>query len=957
MHSHTLRLTATLVLLFFTGVLSRLSAQEVLSVKGNVALMNHIDNKVEELKNAEEVLFGMGTVENMTKAKAEIDQIRMGPGEEWEKEDKVKKIRSKYKITSKTRGTKKTFKKEVMADMALLFVTQIDSRTSEVIMMRPGQTEYRVEIRVERLGEAIGTGKAQLVSIKGGGGADADDGNERIKINIHLLPGSARSDARMIIQPYLVDCVSEDTVMNCEPVVFEGKKYHSLQNRRMAFNYTRNDILAKYFHNSVLLEDEGRVDFDTMLVVPKPDKKRTYKGPYTYTFEDYHHVYEEDGFEGTCLKPRPFKLLDFSPALANLKLTSEFYEEAESKIQNKAQDLSLSFEVGSDVLLDDPENERERDKLLKELQSYGSDLVNPVIEGGASPDGSRSTNEALARKRAERAKAMFRPFLPSTIRISTTTKVYSWTDVVDELKRRGAAEEVEAMTAILSSGRGDEIGLTRAMKAIPTYATVIEPVLTKFRTMKCKYRVVASRVLTPEEVVDEFHKNKKLYISGEKHFSNGDYYNLFTNIEDSLELDELTYMAYRDITSEEEYQNISPMAPYVCNRMALLNLKRGLAKSSVLDPFIDYSRQKINAKKGISETNVITVNRREICINQAVTYYQLQQMDSARHLIHLVEAAGVQDKNLEMLKHFMRMKELHFKDRTPEEQVEYNKAKDIVLGVSDENKAILYTEIDEWDMRDKGREWVAKMDDGNPKKWYLKGILAADKLLNKKTDDLTGDDSEAADEGDDGGDSGNGDDPWGSSSSEEEAETTATNGGSECYPRVDPAVEQMLIYDKSEAYFKGYMAAKQQYMDTHNGQLPSVGECLGTATGSGAADSSAAPADSTAVGDESGDAAISAPLGEGIPDYLVYFHHAFQMEKSYKKFYAAEGHIPEKLRKQYKYLKKDKAAYEALFPQLKQRDEEEARRLKNKSKKAAKKAAATDATATGADAADESKKE
>lgn len=890
----------------------------IVDIKGNVVLMNYVDNKIEELKNAEEVYFGVGTIETLKAAKDEIDKIRMGADKEWEKEDKIKAIRKKYKLTSSTRGSSKSFKKQLPADWGLLFVTVIDGRTSEVITIKPGQTDYRVEIRVERLGEAVGTGKAQLVSIKGGGGADADDGNERIFIHLHLIPGSARSDARLIIQPYLVDCVSEDTLMNCEPIVFEGKDYHRVQNKRMAFNYMKHDILADYYHTSDSLVDGKKFDFDTMLVVPKPDKKRAYKGPYTYSFEDYSHVYEIDSYAGTCLKPRPFKLLDFTPALANLKLTSEFYEDAETKFDKKKQDLALRFVTGSDVLQDDSVNIVERNKLIKELQSYGESLVNPVIVGGASPDGSRATNENLAKKRAERAKAMFRPFLPSHVSLTTSTKVYSWGDVVNELTRKGNVEEAEAINSILATGLKDDIGLTRAIKAIPSYDEIILPVLDRFKVMQCTYQVMRDYVMTPEECVDEFHKNKKDYIAGNKHFSNGDYYNLFSNITDSTELNELTVMAYREVTAGEEYYNYSPMAPYVCNRMAILNLKRGVANSSILDPFIDYSKQRINQKKGVTETRIITVNRKEICINQAVTYYQLQQMDSARHLINLIkkDPVAAKDKNLVMLERFMHLKELHFKDnRTAAEQAEYEKSKETVLGLSNENKAILYTEIDAWDKRDEARTWVNLMDDNDPKKWYLKGILAADKILNKKSDQ----ESESNEDDSDGEE--------GDSEEEQNADPSNDTDG-DCFPCVAAEDEQMLMYERSEDYYKEYMVAKQEYMDSHDGKLPPVGECLrGTASGN------ALQSDSTANAAEEPEPELVDD--NTIPDYLAYFHQAFKLEKSYKKFYSAEGHVPETLRKKYKYLKKDIPAYEARFKKLKEKDNEDRRKAKRKATKQA----------------------
>ena len=46
-----------------------------------------------------------------------------------------------------------------------------------------------------------------------------------------------------------------------------------------------------------------------------------------------------------------------------------------------------------------------------------------------------------------------------------------------------------------------------------------------------------------------------------------------------------------------------------------------------------------------------------------------------------------------------------------------------MLGLSDENKAILYTEIPEWGTPQQAEDYVDLLEDNNPKKWYLKGIL------------------------------------------------------------------------------------------------------------------------------------------------------------------------------------------------------------------------------------------
>ena len=60
---------------------------------------------------------------------------------------------------------------------------------------------------------------------------------------------------------------------------------------------------------------------------------------------------------------------------------------------------------------------------------------------------------------------------------------------------------------------------------------------------------------------------------------------------------------------------------------------------------------------------------------------------------------------------------------------------------------------------------------------------------------------------------------------------------------------------------------------------------------------------------------------EGIPYYLAYFNHAFELEPLYKRIYFTEGHVTEDLRRQYKYKNKNIPAYRKLFRLLYEQDQ------------------------------------
>ena len=74
----------------------------------------------------------------------------------------------------------------------------------------------------------------------------------------------------------------------------------------------------------------------------------------------------------------------------------------------------------------------------------------------------------------------------------------------------------------------------------------------------------------------------------------------------------------------------------------------------------------------------------------------------------------------------IQVKRLHYVQRNLQRESIYRQALATVLK-NDYNKAVLYTELEELEKRSEAMEWVDKIDDTNPTKWYLKAILWADK--------------------------------------------------------------------------------------------------------------------------------------------------------------------------------------------------------------------------------------
>ena len=824
-------LTLLLVLLLpMTAV-----AQEAVpvTVQGQVIVHNKEDGK--DIR--ERVEYALLTKAEAQEAKAAFDRLT-GEGDKsqnitGDEIEAIDRLKRRYgfvkKNTTKASGR---FSINAATTLCILFITGQESKVSDIIEIVEGKTEYNVVINVQRLREVVKQGKAVERESIGGGGGDTGDGNCYFHISLNIPKGFGKESARLIIQTYAVCCQTDDTVAYCEPLVYEGDAYR----------------------DGMELTSDEWIRVDTTVVYEKEDKNLDYRGPYTYVLEDYHHVYKTGGWGGTCLFERPFKFVDFTPALAEMPLSDEFREEAQSQFGQENRDLQLRFVVGRDVLEEDSMNQVNIRKLVEELRSYGSKLVAPKIQGMASPDGGLKANQDLALRRAQYAARIIQPYLPSGVKVSSSSSVYTWNDVADALAKKGKGEMADQVRAIAAKTDSPD----RELRQLEYYTTDIEPILEGMRVMRASYQYLRAKVLTADEAVDEYYTNKREYQTGKKKFSNGDFWNIYSHLTDEAEIDSLTVMAYNYITKDPEYATENIIAPYVANRYAIFNLKKGTPNARILEPFIDLSYRNVNAKKAIDDFLAITINRKEILLNQAVTYFQEQKIDSAMYFINWLRRAKVSDATLDNLEKYMNLKKLHFiHNKSLQQRQIYDEAKNYVLSVSDENKAILYSEIPDWGMTDEAMKYVDKLPDNSAKKWYLKALLWVDKA-GKEPRDF------------------------------DESETVPDNSG---FKVLSSAEEDQLMMSNPGEYnlYMEKLAAWQHQRDSIEAARPKQAD------------------DDIDI--------------EGIPYYLAYFHHAFELEPLYKRIYFTEGHVTEDMRKIYKYKNKNIPAYRKLFRLLYEQDQ------------------------------------
>jgi hypothetical protein len=147
--------------------------------------------------------------------------------DEGQKALRVDALIDEYGIRGKSANG--SFRRNLLPDMSIIFVDDEDEDVLVLDIVK-GQTQYKdIVMKVKRIKEIESIGKARDVAIAVASSDDADDGNARFNVKIYIPAGTARTDSRLIIQTFAVDCQTEDTLDHCDALVYEGEQYHQMQ--------------------------------------------------------------------------------------------------------------------------------------------------------------------------------------------------------------------------------------------------------------------------------------------------------------------------------------------------------------------------------------------------------------------------------------------------------------------------------------------------------------------------------------------------------------------------------------------------------------------------------------------------------------------------------------------------------------------------------------------------------
>lgn len=541
-------------------------------------------------------------------------------------------------------------------------------------------------------------------------------GNMLIPYNTFKLPPYfGNRFSRLIIQPYVLDCETNDTVTFARPSVYDGKEYALTQERKMGYDMDR-DPLRPYIKAEALTTRAMNLDWTDTIIVPDPN--RNYSCFAIVNLEDYSASNSRTYQINTCQTKRPMKFLQYNLFSEQMD-PLQHKERAQIEKRNTSDKIQLSFLINSDQLTDTPENKQSlamlRNKLKEIAESPGTVLKEFHVAGTASPDGHYSSNLSLAERRMRKIEQEITSILPQytleRVYRNPHAKVAPWEEVVKLLERDGKSTEAGKVKEILAKHK--DIGAQgRALKQLDWYSTVIVPYLDELRVVNynCLYEIY--REPNDEEVMAQY-REKGLKGS----YTRYEYWKLFQLITDEKELEALYRRAY-----EESLEQKHPWA-LAGNNLAASYLERDTVDTSILEPLIDLSIHSTDySRMNADGSRTEIVNRLEVVTNQLCMYIKKGDFEHASVLVKILP----EDSKFDLLKAYTWALGGYFQGgTTPEEKERAHKTFETIKASSPQNEVVMYMALDNRAGNAAAKASLAKLPQDSALTWYFKATLSA----------------------------------------------------------------------------------------------------------------------------------------------------------------------------------------------------------------------------------------
>lgn len=554
-------------------------------------------------------------------------------------------------------------------------------------------------------------------------------GNHFYPYNSFVIPqNQGNTYSRLIIQPYVLNCETNDTVAFLRPLVYDGKEFHRTQIRKMGYDLKR-DPLEPYIQKEPLTKERMTIHWQDTVVVP--DVQVNYSCYADFCIEDYNSIPFRKIFQlNTCANKRPLKFLDYQLNVNELDL-SRYPERAQVEKRNTEDRVELSFEISSDQLTDDPKNQQNLnligEKLKLILNEPGAMLKEFHLIGTASPEGSYQTNLQLAEKRMKRVQEQIMQVIPSytaeRVYQNPQAKVAAWSEVADLMKADGKEELAERIGRVIDQYPGQMAQQGKNIRAFAEYKKEIVPYLEKLRQVEYKCRYDIYREPTDEEVMAKFRKEgfKGIYTRYE-------YWKLFQMLKDDRTKEELAKKAYRE--------SLEMKQPWVVpgNLLAVMYLKRDTTDTSVLEPLIDRTVFTVDYERTDPNTGrKEIVNPIEVVANQLNMYIRKGDFENASVMAKLIPDSATEYDLTKAYAWALGGYFLQGGDNT-EENERARRTFDTICQSSERNAIVMHLALETPEGNRTAETMLAHQSMEDAVMWNLKAVVAARKGDSGLTD-------------------------------------------------------------------------------------------------------------------------------------------------------------------------------------------------------------------------------
>ena len=546
-------------------------------------------------------------------------------------------------------------------------------------------------------------------------------GNRFYPYNTFVVPRrEGNTYSRLVIQPYVLNCATNDTIGFLKPLVYDGKEFHRTQTRLMGYDLSR-DPLARFVNDTPLTTDRMTIEWQDTLTVPDPNG--SYSCYADFSIETYRRVPFRKTYQiNTCENKRPLGFLEYDLLAKDLDF-QKYAEKAQVEKRNTEDKVELTFEINSDQLTNDPKNRQNLqlidEKLKMILNEPGAMLREFHVMGTSSPEGQYQKNLALARRRMLKIQQEVIGSLPRSVAERTyqnpQAEVASWNDVADLLAQdsltdlsRRIREVVEALPEQM-----DKQG--QRVRAFPEYREVIVPYLERLRQVKylCRYDIY--REPNDEEVMQAYREKG---LKGT--YTRYEYWKLLQLLKDDREIEAVARKAYDE--------SLEMKRPWVLagNTLAVQYLKRDTIDTKVLEPLINRTIFTVNyERRNIDTGRTEIINPVEVVVNQLCMYIKAGDFENASVMAKLIPDEYTE---YDLVKAYAWAMGGYFQGGdTPEERARAQRTFETICNSSVQNRVVMNLALETPAGNDEAEKALEEMPTDKAVTWYLKAVVAARK--------------------------------------------------------------------------------------------------------------------------------------------------------------------------------------------------------------------------------------